>query len=58
VLTGEYNFTAFSRKASETENKICNIHEIRWKEVERSCGFYVEADRYLHGMVRTMVAHY
>jgi tRNA pseudouridine38-40 synthase len=54
-LLGEYNFTAFSRKASETENKICNIHEIRWKEWKGLVVFYVEADRYLHGMVRTMV---
>lgn len=54
-LLGEHNFTAFSRKASETENKICNIQEIRWKEWNGQVFFYVEADRYLHGMVRTMV---
>jgi len=54
-LFGEHNFTAFSRKASETENKICNIHGIRWKESRGLVIFYVEADRYLHGMVRTMV---
>jgi len=54
-LLGEHNFTAFSRKASETENKICNIHGIRWKESKGLVIFYVEADRYLHGMVRTMV---
>jgi len=55
ALLGENNFTTFSRKASETENKICNIHEIRWKEWKGLVVFYVEADRYLHGMVRTMV---
>ncbi len=54
-LLGVNNFTAFSRKASETENKICNVHEIRWKEWKDQIVFYVEADRYLHGMVRTMV---
>jgi tRNA pseudouridine38-40 synthase len=54
-LLGEKNFTAFSRKASETENKICFIHNIRWKEWKELVIFYVEADRYLHGMVRTMV---
>ena len=54
-LLGEKNFTAFSRKASETENKICFIHNIRWKELKDLIIFNVEADRYLHGMVRTMV---
>jgi tRNA pseudouridine38-40 synthase len=54
-LLGENNFTAFSRKASETENKICNIREIRWKDWKDQVVFYVESDRYLHGMVRTMV---
>lgn len=54
-LIGEKNFTAFSKKASETENKICFIHKIRWKEWKDLVIFYVEADRYLHGMVRTMV---
>ena len=54
-LIGEKNFTSFSRKASDTENKICFIHQIRWKEWKDLVIFYVEADRYLHGMVRTMV---
>jgi tRNA pseudouridine38-40 synthase len=54
-LIGEKNFAAFSRKASDTENKICFIHQIRWKEWKDLVVFYVEADRYLHGMVRTMV---
>jgi tRNA pseudouridine38-40 synthase len=54
-LIGEKNFTAFSRKASETENKICHIRNIRWKDWKDLVIFYVEADRYLHGMVRTMV---
>lgn len=54
-LIGEKNFTAFSRKASETENKFCHIHNIRWKDWMGHLIFYVEADRYLHGMVRTIV---
>jgi tRNA pseudouridine38-40 synthase len=52
---GEKNFMAFSRKASETENKICNINNIHWKDWKDLVIFYVEADRYLHGMVRTMI---
>jgi tRNA pseudouridine38-40 synthase len=54
-LIGEKDFTAFARKATETENKICCIHEVNWKEWKDLIIFYVEADRYLHGMVRTMV---
>jgi tRNA pseudouridine38-40 synthase len=52
---GEKNYTAFARKATETENKICFINEIRWKEWKDHIIFYIEADRYLHGMVRTLV---
>jgi tRNA pseudouridine38-40 synthase len=52
---GEKNFTAFARKATDTENKICFIHDIRWKEWKDLVFFYIEADRYLHGMVRTII---
>lgn len=54
-LVGEHNFTSFSRKITDTENKICTIHSAHWKETKGVIVFYIEADRFLHGMVRTIV---
>ncbi len=51
---GEHDFTSFSRKISDTENKICNVKSVRWKETKDLILFYIEADRFLHGMVRTI----
>lgn len=55
TLLGTHDFTSFSRKNSETENKICTINSIHWRDTGNMIQFMVEADRYLHGMVRTMV---
>ena len=55
ILFGEHDFTSFSRKNSETENKVCTIHSAHWKETNGLIIFYIEADRFLHGMVRTIV---
>ncbi|MCL5027643.1 MAG: tRNA pseudouridine(38-40) synthase TruA [Bacteroidetes bacterium] len=52
---GEKDFTSFSRKNSDTGNKICNIYEVRWKETKGMIIFKIEADRFLHGMVRTII---
>lgn len=54
-LLGSHDFTSFSRKNSDTKNKICNVMDIRWKESQGMVFFYIEADRFLHGMVRTVV---
>lgn len=55
VLLGEKDFSSFARKNTETNNKICNIYEARWKEINGMLIFRIEADRFLHGMVRTIV---
>ncbi len=52
---GKKDFTSFSRKNSETENKICNIYEAHWKETKGLIIFKIEGDRFLHGMVRTII---
>jgi tRNA pseudouridine38-40 synthase len=52
---GEKDFTSFCKTISGTENKICNIYDINWKEYKDMVFFIIEADRYLHGMVRTIV---
>ena len=54
-LTGQKDFTSFCRAVSDTENKICNVYNIEWKESRGLIFFFIEADRYLHGMVRTII---
>jgi tRNA pseudouridine38-40 synthase len=55
VLLGEHDFTSFSRKNTEIENKICNIYNIHWRSTNQLVIFYIEANRFLHGMVRTTI---
>jgi tRNA pseudouridine38-40 synthase len=55
LLVGEFDFTSFSRKNTETENKVCEIFQINWREKKELIIFYIEANRFLHGMVRTIV---
>lgn len=54
-LLGEKDFTSFCKTKSETENKVCKIFDIGWKTTKSLILFKVEANRFLHGMVRTMV---
>jgi tRNA pseudouridine38-40 synthase len=52
---GEKDFTSFCKKESEVENKICNIYNIHWKSTWEFAIFLIEANRFLHGMVRTII---
>ena len=56
-LLGTYDCSAFCRVQSETINRVCTIREACW-EKETYAGdwvFKISADRFLHGMVRTIV---
>lgn len=52
---GTNDFTSFSRKNSDVENKICTVYDAHWRDLGDLIVFYIKADRYLHGMVRTIV---
>jgi len=54
-LIGESDYSAFTKHASETENKVCNISSAQWKHTGEFTFFKIEANRFLHGMVRTIV---
>ncbi|MDR3628365.1 MAG: tRNA pseudouridine(38-40) synthase TruA [Ignavibacteriaceae bacterium] len=54
TFLGKKNFTSFARKNTETVNKVCNVYDARWKATNGLKIFYIEADRFLHGMVRTI----
>lgn len=54
-LLGEHDFTSFSKKNTEIDEKKCTIKEIHWRKAKEQTVFYVAANRFLHGMVRTIV---
>jgi tRNA pseudouridine38-40 synthase len=56
-LPGERDFSAFCIARSATINRVCTVKAARWRPEERQgdwC-FEIEADRFLHGMVRAIV---
>ncbi len=54
-LIGNSDFSSYSRKNVELENKFCDIKEIRWRKGKELSFFYITANRFLHGMVRTII---
>jgi tRNA pseudouridine38-40 synthase len=54
-LIGEKDFTSFSKKSSDIENKICNIYNIQFRETKNFIIALIEANRFLHGMVRAII---
>ncbi len=55
VLLGEHDFTSFTRKKIETPDRLCNVTKIRWSGNDKFVIFRIEANRFLRGMVRTVV---
>ena len=55
TLLGEHDFTSFSRKNVEIDDKSCSISEIRWRKGKEISTFYITANRFMHGMVRTII---
>jgi len=54
VFVGENDYTSFCKKNTEVRNKKCTINFIRWRETKSLYFFIISADRFLHGMVRTI----
>jgi len=55
VLIGAQDFTSFSKTNTEVQNKICEVYEARWRRQKNFFIFYIEANRFLYGMVRAIV---
>ena len=53
-LLGEHDFTSFSKKNEELKEKKCTITDIHWRTDKEKTMFYISANRFLHGMVRTI----
>ncbi|NNF04444.1 MAG: tRNA pseudouridine(38-40) synthase TruA [Rhodothermales bacterium] len=56
-LVGQIDFTSFCKAAAETDNRLCTVSEAHWREDDRTgdATFIIRADRFLRGMVRTVV---
>lgn len=55
VFIGRHNYTSFCRKNDENDNKESVVYEAHWKDTKEFVIFFIEANRFLHGMVRTIV---
>jgi len=55
TLIGVKDFTSFSKINTEVQNKICEVYEARWHRHKNLLIFYIEANRFLYGMVRAVV---
>ena len=54
VFVSEKDYTSFCKKNSEIKSKLCNVNFIKWRETKSFYLFFISADRFLHGMVRTI----
>ena len=55
LIQGRKDFTSFCRTKSDVNNHFCTIKEAHWLEKDEFLVFIVQADRFLHGMVRALV---
>lgn len=54
-LQGPIDGEGISRKSEETKSTLCDIKGVSWLECERGALFLIAANRFLYGMVRTLV---
>lgn len=52
---GKKDFSSFCKKKSEVENRFCEVKQFVWRETKNFYLFFISADRFLHGMVRTLI---
>jgi len=55
MLIGVKDFTSFTKINTEVQNKVCEVFEARWRSQKNLLIFYIEANRFLYGMVRAIV---
>jgi len=55
VIRGEHDFTSFCVAKSQKDDCSCEVMDADWKKVGRELLFHIEADRFLHTMVRSLV---
>jgi tRNA pseudouridine38-40 synthase len=54
-LIGNRDYSSFAKTGSETETNLCDVKIARWHRKKSFLIFYIEANRFLRGMVRAIV---
>ena len=55
VMKGIHDFSSFSRLETQTSSKMCQVYNSTWREEHEFLIYRIEANRFLRGMVRTIV---
>lgn len=55
MVIGEHDFASFCRLDSQTAHKKCIVYESSWRLENDFLIYRISANRFLHGMVRTLV---
>lgn len=55
TIMGDHDFSSFSKVDEERGNFLCTIHSATWREEGANLLFEISANRFLHGMVRSLV---
>jgi tRNA pseudouridine38-40 synthase len=55
MLPGEHDFESFCKSEAEVNHFRCTIMKSRWAEASGMIVYEIEANRFLHGMVRALV---
>lgn len=55
TLRGEHDFSSFARTETQTNHKRCVVYESQWNSHNDQCIYRIAANRFLHGMVRSLV---
>jgi tRNA pseudouridine38-40 synthase len=54
-IEGKYDFSSFCVAESTKDNNVCNVFSANWEKSGGELIFKIEADRFLHTMVRSLV---
>jgi tRNA pseudouridine38-40 synthase len=55
IVQGEHDFTNLCRRSTEAESKLCTVYESYWERADYKLIYTIQANRFLHSMVRMIV---
>jgi tRNA pseudouridine38-40 synthase len=55
MLVGDHDFSSFARMETQSKHKRCIVYESQWKKHGNQLIYQIVANRFLHGMVRSIV---
>ncbi|HSL89696.1 MAG TPA: tRNA pseudouridine(38-40) synthase TruA [Ignavibacteriaceae bacterium] len=54
LFLGDKDYTSFTKKNDKIDNKVCEVFNAAWYDKNELIVFEISANRFLHGMVRTI----